>query len=164
MIIILIGAPGIGKTTLIKKLGECLQCPYLELSWMPEFRIKNGITIPYEEDELIAIENLILVAQNYRKHGHQHVLLSDFRIETVPLLAELIPAEDMLHLILFTNDDTELRNRVIAENRPSAYRNWEHALQVNQTLKSTSSDEGERIDVTGKSVEEIVDYIVIRIN
>ena len=156
MIVIIVGAPGIGKTTLLEKLGERLGCPYLELSWMPEFREKNGQPIPYEEDEQVAIENLVLIAQNYRRHGHRIVLLSDFRIESLPAVTRLIPPGERLILTLVMTDSAELKRRVLNETRPSGYRNWKYALALNERLRSMPLDHEEKIDITGLSIEETI--------
>ena len=55
MIIVTIGALGTGKTTIQRALSAKLGCLEFELSWMPEFPIRDRERIAYEEDEAIAL-------------------------------------------------------------------------------------------------------------
>ncbi len=71
LIIVILGAPGTGKTTTLRALSATLGCPEFELSWMPEFPMRDGERIVYEEDEATAVDALIQVAKTYVRHGHR---------------------------------------------------------------------------------------------
>jgi broad-specificity NMP kinase len=160
MILCIFGAPGIGKTTLMQYLNDVIQCPNLEMSWMPEFRRKGDQHISYQEDEAIAIENLILLAANYLKHGYPLVALSDLRVEQMAHVLALVDGLPHRIVKLITRDEQELKRRVLDETRTSAYRDWEHALAVNQTLINTHYPNEMLVDVTGKAPDMIVNEIL----
>ena len=133
MIVPIFGSPGSGKTTLGNALRDKFGYPFFELSWMPEFRILNGRTISYEQDEEIAVCALLNIAETYCKYGHKVVLVSDFRINSFGLVMDTIGfASPVIKLIAF--DENILRSRVLNPSRPSNYRNDAEALRINEKI------------------------------
>ncbi|HNB55085.1 MAG TPA: AAA family ATPase, partial [Anaerolineales bacterium] len=74
MILLLLGAPGTGKTTVCQTLTAQYGVPHFEMSWMPEFLRMNGQDIPYAQDEQIAVGALLAVAKVYTEAGHRVVV------------------------------------------------------------------------------------------
>ena len=65
-IIVLAGSSGNGKSTVGNKLHELLKSPFMEFTWIPEFRSLNPHTcITPKEEEQIAF---VLVAIKQRVH------------------------------------------------------------------------------------------------
>ncbi len=160
MIVLLVGAPGIGKTTLLQALSARMGCPAFEMSWMPEFLVKNGNAISYEEDERIAADTLLLVGRNYLKHGHRIVLLSDFTLRLLPWLLSSTTPEERLPIKLIIRDDAELTRRVLDPSRSNGYRHWEEALRINRDLQVPLAADEVVCDITGKTLAEEIDLLV----
>ena len=72
-VIFITGGPGTGKSTVAALLHEKLGCPWYEFGWIQEFRQKNPHTLlDWEEEETLSVENLLLVTDNYLRHGFDH--------------------------------------------------------------------------------------------
>jgi hypothetical protein len=152
-VVVLLGAPAIGKTSLSRALGEHLRCPHLELSLVPEFREIAGQPIAYELDERIAIQNLVLWARNYLVHGHQFVLLSDFRRESINILQEALSNLQVLPILLVTSQPGLLVERLGA--RVEGFRDAEAAVAANASWPQVAWGGMRIIDVTGRSIEQL---------
>ena len=153
-VVVILGPPGIGKTTLLTALGNHLGCPHLELSIVPEFRRIAGEAIGYEQDERIAIENLVLWAGNYLRHGHRLVLLGDFRLEALPILRETLAAFATLPMVLTTSDPQVLAQRV--GRRTTGFRDVTVTLAANQAWRALAWPGKHDIDIAGRSTQDLV--------
>ena len=160
LIIVIIGAPGTGKTTTLRALSARLGCPEFELSWMPEFSMRDGERIAYEQDEAIAVDALIQVAKTYARHGHRHVLLSDFRLATLESVRELLAGVPHLFVVLHNADELLLTSRVLDESRSSGYRDTEEAVALNAQYPHLGLLNSVLVDTGKASVEEAVESIV----
>lgn len=163
MIILILGAPGTGKTTVCRALSERYGTPYFEMSWMPEFLRLNGVRIDYEQDERIAVAALLSVAKAYIAGGHRVVLVSDFRLKTLSsVYAQL---KDVPHQVirLVCSDSDVLSARVLNPDRPSGSRNVEEALCINAAYVAMHVDEHIVLDVAHADVDDIVRILEERI-
>jgi len=160
LIIVTTGAPGTGKTTIQRALSTRLGCPEFELSWMPEFPIRDGERIAYEEDEAIAVDALIQVAKTYLRHGHRYVLLSDLRLATLARVRELLIGVPHLFVVLRISDEALLTSRVLDESRPSGYRDDVEATALNARYPELGLPNSVLVDTGKVSVEEAVESIV----
>ncbi|MFN8529684.1 MAG: AAA family ATPase [Anaerolineae bacterium] len=155
MIVPVIGAPGTGKTSLLKAITERYGTPHFELSWMPEFMRMNGVRIDYVQDERIAIQALFAVAREYAHSGHRVVFVSDFRLETLDQVEQA--ALDFQHTIkLVSSDDAILQTRVLDDTRPSGYRDVKEALEANRKYIAMQSPNSIHIDVAKTPLDEVV--------
>jgi len=160
-VIIIGGAPGSGKSEITKLLQERLSTPMFEFCWIPEFRNTGTITIPYEEEEGIAFENLVLVTKNYIRHGYKNILLTDLIDKRILELEKVFSDQQYLLITLVVESNAELKSRVLNETRSSKYRNWEEAIQINQTILDRPLLQNEvRIKNFGKTKEEVVAEIL----
>ena len=159
-IIFIAGAPGTGKSTLTALLQKDIGSPMFEFGWIPEFRNKGNKEIPYEEEENLAFENLTLVLKNYVKHGFNNILVTDLRDHIILTLEHEFSNFKYKLITLFTDDEEELKQRVISDRDFNQYKNWEEALQINNTMKNRNLLSTEvRVNVTNKSQEEILDEV-----
>ncbi|MBE5776083.1 MAG: hypothetical protein E7326_01070 [Clostridiales bacterium] len=160
-VILLNGAPGSGKSTVSALLHERLRCPWFEFGWIPEFRHLNPHTeISYEEEEALSFENLMLVAQNYLRHGFEHVLISDLRAEFVHRAAAVLEPFHPQIITLYAAEET-LRHRVLTRQNGNEYRNADEAALINARILSAPASPCEtRIDTTHCTPEEVCDTIL----
>ena len=160
-IILLNGAPGSGKTTISALLHEKLRCLWFEFGWIPEFRHLNPHTeIPYEEEESLSFENLMLVCGNYMRHGFEHLLISDLRPELVCKAADALQAYHPIIITLYAEEET-LRHRVLHRQNGNDYRNADEAAAINaRILAAPNLPNGHRIDTTHLSAQDVCQQIL----
>jgi adenylate kinase family enzyme len=158
------GAPGAGKSTLAWALQKELQSPCFEFGWIPEFRVKANSTITWEEEELFSFENLELVVRNYLRHGFENIIVTDLRPPIMDRALEVFTKIPKL-LVLLTNDNDELlKARVLDETRSSGYREWDKAIEVNQTLMARGVLPYElRLNSAQYSVDELKEQVLKRL-
>lgn len=161
-VIFITGGPGTGKSTVAALLHEKMGCPWYEFGWIPEFRQKNPHTIlSWEEEEALSLENLLLVTDNYLRHGFDHVILTDIREPyTDTVYAHYGP--DRLRLVtLVADNDALIRHRVLSRDNGNAYRNAEEAAALNIKFRSRTVLPGElRLPCDSMTAEEIADIII----
>lgn len=156
-IIFIAGAPGTGKSTLTTLLQKDIGSPMFEFGWIPEFRKRGNVEIPYEEEENLAFENLTLVVKNYVKHGFKNILVTDLRDHIILTLEREFPKYNYKLITLFLDDEKELKLRVTSDRDMNQYKNWEEALQINETMKKRDLLPNEvRVNITNKSKEEVL--------
>ena len=135
-IIFIAGAPGCGKSTVAALLHKKLKCPYFEFGWIPEFRNLNPyLEISYEQEEKLSFESLMLVAQNYLRHGYEHVILTDIRYEFLGELQKCF-GQQMDTVILYCDSDDVICQRILNRNNGNEYRDTQAACRINAQIKA----------------------------
>jgi len=164
-VIILHGAPGSGKTTVAGLLHEHLRSPWFEFGWIPEFRHLNPHTeISYEDEELLSFENLILVTQNYIRHGFCNVILSDLRCRCIAKIPQALQGRPHLIATLYADEEV-LKQRILTRDNGNTYRDWEAAQRINREILERPLLPNEcRICATHAAPEEIAAQILAMIN
>ena len=131
-IIFVAGAPGTGKSSVAKLLQKKFASPCFEFGWIPEFRQKGAKTIPYQEEEAIAFENLTLVAKNYIKHGFKNIIITDLEDKRILELHSYFKNKKYILFTLTINNEKMLKSRVMDKTRSSEYRDYETSLKINK--------------------------------
>lgn len=163
--IFIAGAPGTGKSTLASTLQKEIGSPIFEFGWIPEFRKKGNQEIPYEEEAGIAFENLTLVLKNYVKHGFNSILVTDLQDKIILTLEDVFSEFNYILVTLYTDNDAELKQRVLSDRGVNQYKNWEEALQINNTIKNRPLLPREvRVNITNKSPAEVVREVRVLLN
>lgn len=133
-VIVIAGAPGTGKSTLAKKIQEDSGNPMFEFGWIPEYRNKPNGEIPYEKEEALSFENLILVTKNYLKNGFKGIVLTDLDDKRIPEIPNIFGNQKYLIVTLYLSNNETLKKRVLEPTRSSAYRNVEEAIEINNRI------------------------------
>lgn len=159
--IFIAGAPGVGKTTIVKLLQEKLQSPSVDFGNIREFHLDRTWKNASEREEEMSFENLIFILKNYATHGYTNVIVSDlqdFRIEEIP---ELFKENSYIIITLFITNDEELTKRVLTESRDSGFRDVEKALKWNKHVQERNKLPKEhKIDNTHSNPTETLEYIL----
>ena len=119
-IVVIAGAPGSGKSTVAEALQRRLDSPMFEFGWIPEFRHTGRRDLTYVEEESLAFENLILVVQNYVKHGFENIIITDLNNDYIGQLPRILATHNVLIVTLRLSDEDVLKTRVLNEGRTSA--------------------------------------------
>jgi broad-specificity NMP kinase len=160
-IIFIAGAPGTGKSSVAMELQKKLKSPMFEFGWIPEFRQKGEVVIPYTEEESLSFENLSLVSKNYIKHGFSNVIITDLEDKRILELHKNFGEYTYLLITLTVADADILKSRVIDKTRTSAYRNYKEAISINQSILDRPLLPNEiRIDTTKKPVKQVTKEIL----
>lgn len=164
-VIFITGAPGTGKTTVAAILHERLRCPWFEFGWIPEFRNLNPHTeISYEDEERMSFENLLLVTENYLRHGFENVLLTDIREEFTDEVREKF-GDRVRVIVLYSTSDEVLRERVFTRDNGNEYRNADEAVEINRRFMERMPKEGEiRVRCNDVSAEEAAQSVIDALN
>lgn len=130
---------------------------------MPEFMIRNGIALPYSEDEQIAVCGLVAVSKVYAERGHHVVLISDFRNEVLSLVWEQLVGYPYRVVRLYSSVDSLLAQRVKEPTRPSGYRDVALAQAANREIRAMTLGDSLDIDVATQSIEQVIEQIRVNI-
>ena len=159
MIVLVLGCPGSGKTTVLRELSRQFGVPHFELSWMPEFRWMNGRRLSYEEDEAVAVRGMVAVAKAYVRSGHGVVFLGDLRLRALDHVFDALGDFPYLVVKLVFEDDADLAARVLDPSRPSGYRDVAAAQKINRDLRAVEIQGGLEINVSADSMSGVVSRI-----
>ena len=155
-IIIIAGAPGTGKSSLAKLLQERSGAPMFEFGWIPEFRNRPNGLIPYDEEEQISFENLILVSKNYLRHGYRGIILTDLTDRRIEELSRVLSGYDYRIVTLVIDDEQVLKQRVLDPSRSSGYRDWQEAVKINLSNRTRKLHPNEvHLNLTSKNLEQV---------
>ena len=160
-VIFITGAPGTGKSTVAAILHERLKCPWFEFGWIPEFRNLNPHTeISYEDEERMSFENLMLVTENYLRHGFENVILTDIREEFTDEVREKF-GDRVRVIVLYSTSDEVIRERVLGRDNGNEYRNADEAVEINRRFIERMPKEGEiRVRCDDVSAEEAAQSVL----
>ena len=159
-IIFIAGAPGTGKSSVANILQKKFSGPCFEFGWIPEFRKKGARTIPYQEEEGIAFENLVFVVKNYVKHGFDNIIITDLEDKRITTLHRQFKNINYILFTLTVTDPKILKSRIMNKTRSSKYRDWKNAMTINNRILARPLFPNEiRIDTTKVSLLKVTKII-----
>lgn len=163
-IIVIAGAPGSGKTTVLNILQQKLGTPRVNIGKLREFHLKRDWSNVTKDEEDMTFDSLIYILRNYSKHGYKNVFVEDLEEDKIQKIAELFKDDNFLIISLVLASDDELKKRVLSE-RDSGYKNTEAAISWNKNLSERILVKNEiRLDNTHKNPEKTAERILELIN
>jgi hypothetical protein len=154
-LIIIGGAPGVGKSTLMQRL-----CHYLDMPPRLEFSTIREIHLDYEwkrespEEEAMSFEILQQIIPIYMQHGRTPLLLTDFKDERLASFESAFKDFRYMILTLYTSEGEEIKQRVGA--RTSGFRDIESAIYWNRRIETRPDYAYEhRMDIQGLSPDQV---------
>lgn len=159
--IFIIGASGVGKTTLAKALYERIGGAYLETSMVPKFRIPDGVD-PGAFEEKVCFEATVAQMMKFHELGIRNIIATDFDDLRTADLPIVFKGYDFVTLKLVCSDFEQ--NRAQMANRVDGLIDFEllekmHAKIINRPLLVNEV----LIDVAGKTPEDVLEEALARI-
>ncbi len=160
-IIFIVGAPGVGKTTLSRILKGKLKSPCLELDWIRSAHLQEDWRDASPEEERLSEEILIFKLERYLKFGYKNILVVDAKVERMVRFKGLFPNAACAILTLFLDDSNELKRRILNPSRDSGNRDYENSIHENKVLIGRPAQENEyQVEVGSDLPEKVVEKIL----
>lgn len=159
--IFIIGASGVGKTTLAKALFGRIGGAYLETNMVPEFRIPDGADLGAFEEKVL-FEATVAQAVKFHGLGLRNIIVTDFDDLRTVDLPIVFRGYDFITLKLVCSDYGQNRSQMA--NRGDGLIDFEllekmHRKIINRPLLVNEV----LIDVAGKSPDEVLEEALARI-
>ena len=159
--IFIIGASGIGKTTLCNGLLEHYKTTCVEQHMVPEFISRDG-TEPMtgELEELTCWENQVAMLMCFHKLGYKNIIASDIddlRTADIPIVFK---GTEFITIKLICSDLSQIQEQM--KNRPNNGL-IDFELQEKMNEKNIRRDlliNEVEIDVAGKSIEDVLEQAI----
>jgi len=130
--IFIAGAPGTGKTTIMRLLQEDLHCPAIDFGNLRIFHLDRSWSNASTDEEAMAFENLVFILHNYAHHGYTNIIVTDLLEDRIQQIPTLFHDYRYIIVTLIVANDTELKRRVTHPMRDSGFRNVEAATTWNR--------------------------------
>ena len=157
-VIVIGGAPGIGKSTLARHLRERFHSPWIDFGRLREFHLEPNWKNQNVEEEALSFENLLFIIRNYIRHGYSNVIVDDLKDERIQQMAAMLAEFDVRVLTLALSDSAELRRRI--KERNDGWRDEDGAVEWNRkVLKRPTVPEEFKIDTAGMSPDEVANAV-----
>lgn len=132
-LIIMLGAPGSGKSTISEILQKKLDSPMIDFGKLREFHLDREWKKESNAEKEMTFENLIFILKNYIKHGYKNIIINDLVGGQATRLAKIF-AKNKCLLITLVVEDSELARRVLSP-RNSGFKNVKLALEWNKEFR-----------------------------
>ena len=106
-IIIIAGAPGSGKTTVLNLISKKLTRPRIDFGILRQFHLDKDWKNANSKEELMAFQNLVFIIKNYLKNKHIYIMIEDLKYDKVIDLMKIFSRTKII-LIILTVEENEL--------------------------------------------------------
>lgn len=159
--IFVLGAQGVGKTTIARLLKEKLSSTHIDFDWIRDFHMNKNWSNANDAEEEMSIEKLVLLLENYVKHDYKNVIVGGFTEKNIERVLQELQGHKGIVITLYLTDDEVLKQRVLTESRDSGFRDFEKSIEFNKKLRDALHFPNEhKINNTNQSPEETVNQIV----
>lgn len=160
-LILVLGTPGSGKTTIAKLLKNKLGSVHINYDKIRNMHLKDDWSNASDDERSMAFANLVFLLRNYLRHGYKNIIVDGPREYNVKKLAGKFKNYNFKVISLIVEDDKVLARRVMDETRDSKWRNVEESRLYNARLKNRLTFEHEvKIDNTNRDPEEVIEEII----
>jgi broad-specificity NMP kinase len=150
-LIIIHGAPGVGKTTIGRILKRKLNGVLLDLDWIRSKHLDDAWTNSSPAEEEMSYRILLRTIAEYIAHGYKDILLSSSDIGSLLSHRDFFRTIDY-RIFTLTAAEEELSRRVVHPERDSGWRNAEGSVARNKAILGRPVLPNEvRIDTTNLS-------------
>ncbi|MEM0344671.1 MAG: adenylate kinase family protein [Thermofilaceae archaeon] len=156
MIILIGGTPGVGKTTVAKRVAESIGGKYINVA---ELAVKEGLVVGYDAERDAYIIDDARARERLRQAAREGIIIVDTHV------ASAVPREELYVAVILRLDPRELETRL----RSRGYPEWKVLENVQaevldaclvEAVELFGAERVFEIDVTGKSVEQIVEEVM----
>lgn len=159
--IIVLGAPGVGKSTVSKIIAKKLGSPYFELSRLREIHLLPDWSNASREEEKVSFAQAMMILKNYKLNGYKNVVFNDLDDIRVPELPKALRGHRYLLVTLFVSDEKELKRRILIPSDDRGFRRYDAAIQWNRMVMARRPFAGElRIDSSKYRPDGIVAMVL----
>lgn len=164
-VIIIIGAPGVGKTTTAKILAKQLKAIMLRLSWLRALHLDPKWKNASLREANMTYRTLVFMTKNYLRHKFHPIVIEDILSTHAQRLKRDFRGTPYFIVNLVMSDNAMQKKRVLTATRDSGYRKWKDASEINRFYRRRTSGAREvKIDTTHTSPVKVVQYIVRALN
>ena len=144
--IFIIGASGIGKTTLAKKLYEHYKGAYVEMSMIPEFGVPEGVDEGWESS--------VTQVKKFWELGIRNIVALDFDDLRTRDIPEVFKGFNYITIKLVCSDYRQ--NYEQMKNRGNGLIDFELLEKMSQKINARKCLVNEfELDIAGKTVEQV---------
>jgi adenylate kinase len=159
-VLVIQGAPGVGKTTVSRALKNKLKIALLDLDWIRCNHLDQTWSDASPTEEALSYRILNRTIEEYVAEDYPAVLLNSADIQALfrgcPVI-ETVPHRIFTLLV----DEAELRRRVEDPTRDSGWKNGDGSVSINQRIWMAPALPNEtRFNTTGLGPEETISAIL----
>ena len=159
--IFILGAQGVGKTTLARLLKEKLKSVHIDFDWIRDFHLNKNWSNANDNEEKMSLENLVFLLKNYAKNEYNNIIVSGFTENNIKKILEELKDYKYIVITLYVRNDEVLKQRVLTETRDSGFRDFESSIKFNKELRDNLHFPNEqKIDNTNLSPEKAVQHLL----
>ena len=151
--IFIIGASGIGKTTLATKLYEHYKGAYVEMSMIPEFGVPEGVDEGLFEEQ-VCWESCVTQVKKFWELGIRNIVALDFDDLRTIDIPEVFKGFNYITIKLVCSDYRQ--NYEQMKNRGNGLIDFELLEKMSQKINARKCLVNEfELDIAGKTVEQV---------